>query len=332
LRSSPLQELPDHPVFHRFKIRGDGSVEVLIYDTGYLHVYRGTDGVELFKVRNGSLTTTEYPVVADIDGDSHAEILIASQIPYIDPLTKQKIAPGLQLIQDRNDTWMPTRRIWNQYAYSIDNINDDATIPAHPANGWLVHNSYRQNAYPHGKTNAVADLTVSDFALFDDGTSYSLQFTVRNRGLAPSLSDVDVEIIQGNPETGGQLLGSVTIAPLPFGETSTYSLSGLNVTDINDQLYARINGTKSTEECDYENNIIQAPVVRLSVQDARGLADSQLFVISAVANNNQESQIDTALLEPAVIGEKYSQKISAIDKDKGDGSQQAVDQKCTRRS
>src|SRR5690606_27875615 len=42
---------------------------------------------------------------------------------------------GLVVLRDRLDRWASSRPLWNQHAYSVTNVNDDATIPS--TSQWL---------------------------------------------------------------------------------------------------------------------------------------------------------------------------------------------------
>ena len=54
---------------------------------------------------------------------------------------------GIRVYHDRQEGWARTRKIWNQHAYSITNVNNDGSIPAHPATHWLSRalNTFRSN-------------------------------------------------------------------------------------------------------------------------------------------------------------------------------------------
>jgi hypothetical protein len=52
--------------------------------------------------------------IAVIDNDDQVEIVVASE-PYNGTYT------GLTVIGDKNKSWRPGRKIWNQHAYSITN-------------------------------------------------------------------------------------------------------------------------------------------------------------------------------------------------------------------
>ncbi len=109
---------------------GDGAWEIIWNAPPGLTIYRGSDGQILFnepKVSSG--TSYEYPVIADVDGDNHAEIVTSCD--------------GGTYIIGFDEEWATSRQVWNQYNYSITNINDDLTIPFAEPHSWEVHNTYR---------------------------------------------------------------------------------------------------------------------------------------------------------------------------------------------
>lgn len=61
-----------------FDFDSDGAAEVIYADEVFLRIYRGIDGNVLFSQWHSSCTWNEYPVVADVDGDSSAELVIPS--------------------------------------------------------------------------------------------------------------------------------------------------------------------------------------------------------------------------------------------------------------
>lgn len=120
-----------------FDFNGDGVSEVLYADEGYLRIYAGPTGQELFVIPNPSATHLEYPVVADVDGDGHSEIVLAGNLASsagnweTDPVklaSIQAAGPGIKVYGARSaEKWVPTRTVWNQYSHFVSNVNDDLT-------------------------------------------------------------------------------------------------------------------------------------------------------------------------------------------------------------
>ena len=106
-----------------FDFEGDGTAEIVYGDELFLRIYRGVDGAVLYALPKGSSTAYEFPLVADVDADGNAEIVAVASYFEFGSQT------GIFVIGDANDTWVPTRQIWNQHTYHVTNVNDDGTIP-----------------------------------------------------------------------------------------------------------------------------------------------------------------------------------------------------------
>jgi len=127
-----------------FDFNGDGTAEVVYADEISLFIFQGPDGAVLLEEENhSSRTQLEYPVIADIDNDHHAEILLGSN-----PVFTEGWNGVAMLGSTGEEGWWKARRIWNQHAFFFTNVNDDGTIPVHQAKPWLAHNSFRQNFPP----------------------------------------------------------------------------------------------------------------------------------------------------------------------------------------
>ena len=185
-----------------FDFEGDGRVEVVSAAERSLRIYDGETGSILYQFNKSSATTYEYPLVVDVDADGNAEIITVANNSVVGGSTQ-----GIFVIGDLNDTWVPTRQIWNQHTYHITNINDDGTIPAVEANNWEIYNNYRLNTLTEGNTNACPDLAMSFVRLEDNAGETTITARIGNGGTIFVNSGVNVAFYQGNPEQGGTLLG-----------------------------------------------------------------------------------------------------------------------------
>ena len=93
-----------------------------------------------------SRTTTEYPVVADVDNDGSAEIVVVSDAGF----DNNQTSPTVQVIRDVEDRWIQARRIWNQHTYHVTNVREDGTIPQFEQPNWATLNTFRTNAQIEG--------------------------------------------------------------------------------------------------------------------------------------------------------------------------------------
>ncbi|MGA1840051.1 MAG: PKD domain-containing protein [bacterium] len=188
-----------------FDFDGDGSSEVVYRDELYLRVYRGIDGTILFQVPMSSCTWYEYVLVADVDNDNNAEILaVANNNCGKGPQR------GIYVFGDLNDTWINTRKIWNQHAYHITNINDDGSIPQYEANNWEIYNNFRQNQMiqPFGCIDLIASYIRVNLSNCPD---VEIIARIGNGGALHTAPGLKVAFYDGDPDSGGTLLGTKTV-------------------------------------------------------------------------------------------------------------------------
>ena len=147
-----------------------------------------------------SNTWIEYPVVADVDGDGSAEIVVVADGDQ----------NGLFVIGSDSGNWVGTRSIWNQHAYHIDNVQDDGRISFPEVPSWLTHNSYRQNALPEPSSNVpAADLVPSFVRSIQNGEQVTLAVRIGNGGSVNVGAGVTVALYSDDPEQGGLLIASL---------------------------------------------------------------------------------------------------------------------------
>jgi len=139
--SAPVEDFSGIATGTAFDFLGDGIAEAMYADEQDLYIFDG-EGSVLLQVPRSSDTIIEYPVVADVDNDGSAEIVVVSNT---NPLGVQT-SPLVQVIRDVDDRWIQARRIWNQHTYHVTNVREDGTIPAHESPSWEELNTYRTNA------------------------------------------------------------------------------------------------------------------------------------------------------------------------------------------
>jgi hypothetical protein len=122
-----------------FDFDGNGLSEILYGDETALYVFDGgTGAIRYTDPSHTSRTLHEYPVIADVDGDGRAEIVVAHGGDHV-----PGGAAGLTVFGSANDSWRPARKVWNQHAYSITNIQEDMQVPSSAAANWPQYNSFR---------------------------------------------------------------------------------------------------------------------------------------------------------------------------------------------
>ena len=242
-----------------FDFHGDGRAEVVYADEVAFRIYDGTSGEVVFEDdRHQSNTRIEMPIIADINNDGRAEVLVASA--YADRGDR----PGLWLWKDTDGHWVRTRRIWNQHAYHVTNIEEDGTVPSPPEYNWDNPrlNNFRQNVQPDGLFDAP-DLVLRNI---ENNTTpigcanqglLTVEVEVSNEGAlgVPAGVAVDVELVNGD-DVVEQKRVHTTERLLP-GHFESFELSfqidsALFGTHLD--VHAVIDPDEEVNECNEDNN------------------------------------------------------------------------------
>ncbi len=290
-----------------FDFEGDGRVEVLYADEQYFRIYDGTNGDVLTQIANISVTSTEYPVIADIDNDQSADFIVPSN--WNGPNL------GIRVYESASKSWVPTRSIWNQHAYSITNVNDDGTIPTHPEPSWLSHNTYRLNTFIDRTPLDMPDLRVGDISF--DASADMLTAVIGNIGLAPISSAAEINFYNGDPDQGGALLGTRTVDALASNKQASVTLQ-VAPGSVTEDIVVRINESQAVEECQYVNNQTRAALIELNVQDPEGLNDNQTYLLNVHDVNENPEITSQAEGTSASVDSIYKYQVTAKDNDIGD--------------
>ena len=137
---TPISDVSGTPGATVFDFFGDGTAEVVYADPNFILII-GSDGTVLYEVpRVSGSESIGYPVVADIDSDGSAELIVTSVGPEA----------AVTVLRDARDRWVNARRIWNQHAYHVTNVLEDGAIPAVQPQHWHTFNSFRAQARVDG--------------------------------------------------------------------------------------------------------------------------------------------------------------------------------------
>lgn len=185
-----------------FDFDGDGKFEIVYGDELFVRIFRGSDGAVLWQAPNPNGTFLEYPTIADIDHDGHAEILVPRN--QVDPTLGQQLGltdgGGVFIYGDTFNNWRPARSVWNEHSYHITNVSDDGKVPSHEANSWQKYNTFRAQVPPDGMDPfAAPDLTASRLMLDAGSCPSGLDFILRagNGGSLLSPPGVAVSFYDG---------------------------------------------------------------------------------------------------------------------------------------
>ncbi len=110
------------PAISGFDFEGDGIAELVLTDFGNIYAYRGNTGALIYMAPRINPTNLELPVIADIDNDRRAELVVA----FYDDFGS---SGGIVAYSNVGDSWVAAPRIWNQQAYHVTNVTESGAIP-----------------------------------------------------------------------------------------------------------------------------------------------------------------------------------------------------------
>ncbi|HET9766615.1 MAG TPA: CARDB domain-containing protein, partial [Thermoanaerobaculia bacterium] len=231
-----------------FDLDGDGQREVIYNDESFLYILDGLTGTVLHQRPNTSLTGTELPVVADLDNDGVADILVGSNRHRSgDGSTRGLHALG-------HAGWRGTRAIWNQPSYHVTNVQLDGTVPAHEVPSWQLTNTFRANLeLPRPQQRKLPNVTIGLPRLGSAGPQ-GIPVTLRigNGGAAPAGAGIEVTLAA---QSGGPVVGSAhtltALAPGEWEDVTVYWQAALTEPVA---AVAVVDPTARVDECDRTDN------------------------------------------------------------------------------
>ena len=213
-----------------FDFDGDGRSEIVYNDENTLFVYSydqaGTSSATvIWSTPNSTLTAHEYPVIADVDGDGKAEIIVGAN----DFGRRGNVQSGIHVFGDVRDNWVPTRPVWNQHSYHVTNVSLTGDVPYPEPESWNLTNTYRTNLQGTQSTPALSapNLVVTQIlSNLRCPNRIELGAWVENRGalvVAPGLS---LAFYDGPPSGGNMPFGTaLTTRALNPGDAELVSLN-----------------------------------------------------------------------------------------------------------
>ena len=234
-----------------FDFENDGLYEVVHSDEVNFRILDGLTGTELFKTRHTSPTVFEFPVVADIDGDKQAEIILTGS----DPALTAGTTPGIRVFKARNGAWADAGSVWGSHAFHINEVNEDSTVPLLETPSWLTHNTYRVQRSPLPDPLGMPDFTLGDLRLIDQGPGNqpTVQVRIGNAGPVDAHEPPFVSIWRGNPSAGGVRLKQLRLDTLRPARFQVVNLGEIALSGSG-ELYAVVDQPNRARECRETNN------------------------------------------------------------------------------
>jgi gliding motility-associated-like protein len=279
-----------------FDFNGDGTQEIVYRDEDNLRIMYGGNvpfptGVDANRNWEtfvaGSGTFDEHPVVADIDNDKQAEIIVTSYIvagtnnPAADYRGRLRV---FESDPQAGGPWLSARNIWNQYNYHVVNVNDDLSIPLEqqqhhlefpePGSGYRPFNNFLAQA-PILNDDYIPylplpDATVEVIDLECGVDSFSITLMICNVGDALLPIGTPVAFYEDDPQNGAAVLHSIDLTSVEVLPTSCTNITFTIINSLATTLHLIVNDNNtlptpysllddfpstSILECDYTNNI-----------------------------------------------------------------------------
>ncbi|NJL12262.1 MAG: hypothetical protein HC913_04180 [Microscillaceae bacterium] len=278
-----------------FDFNQDGNYEIVYRDETDIRILDGSaDGVAPSNVATFACTSgtgNEAPIIVDADGDGAAEICVTCGVA-----TNQ--SGNVRLYQSPSRPWAPARKIWNQHAYFVVNINDDLTIPRQqqnhaiafsagiPLNNFLVQATLfdKDGSFIFPAADASIDIDASAINVSNARITLNMEIINTSAAATALAPGMQVSFFNGNPATGGTIIpnANFTLAEFvnpgqtlsvnhdfPFTFTSAFTLYAVINNDGAETPIAIEN--YGQPECDYSNNIDFAVI---GDRDGDGIPDT----------------------------------------------------------
>jgi hypothetical protein len=242
-----------------FDFEGDGKAEVVFADEQDLWVFDGATGaVKLQETRHSSATCSEYPAVADIDNDGHAEIIFTSGA------FNGQTETGVTVVGDADNSWQPGRPTWNQHAYHITNVSNSAGgIPAAMDTNWHTYNTFRSGDLSSATGGAYSDaVPVLAAVCTDECDDGRLEVVVQvgNMGIADLPAGVPFSLYTREGDRWRLLETRRTPGHVPSGSTTPSEVFQLAAADVPEGELKLVvddeGGIEFFAECHEDNNAL----------------------------------------------------------------------------
>ncbi len=233
-----------------YDVDGTGGLEILFADQSTFKIFDGVTGATNYSnSKHSSGTAFEYPSVADIDNDGHAEILFVSNDVIRD-------APSaITALEHDGAGWPASGRTWGIHDFAITNINPDGSVPASPDPYWNVYNVYRARVAADDPASADLLADITDVCVADcEYGPVAVGVWVQNQGGADVDAGAELELYAVD---GGvpRLVASSTLPAIAAGSSLDGIQFDLVPADIGSEGFrVSVDTTFAIGECDETNN------------------------------------------------------------------------------
>ncbi len=234
-----------------YDVNGDGAYEVLFADEVAFRIYDGATGTVRYEnTTHASVTIWEYPVVADVDADGSAEIVVADN---------DGAWRGITVYGHAGDGWPRSGPTWGIHDFAVTNLDPDGHVPTSPEPSWLAHNVFRARPAVDDPSTpdlvpAILDLCVADC----DTGPVAVSVEVANHG-GRDVRAGAVLALYADDDGAPRLVATATLPEIPAGSKAGVTLE-LALADVGTHGLVAVvdddgSGLGRLAECDETNNV-----------------------------------------------------------------------------
>lgn len=250
--SAPTTDVSGFSGCSGYDVDGDGAYELFYADEEDFYIFDGATGAVLYtNPDHSSETLWEYPVIADMDGDGSAEVVLASSYTWPEGTWK-----GVTVLGHVGDGWAPAGPTWATHDFAVTNLDPDGHVPSPPIPSWQAYNVFR--ARPQVDGLALADLVVAITDVCVQDCTYGpvrVAIQATNQGGRDVGAGVVANTYAVDDDVTLRLVDSVTLPALPAGTRAEGIEVALDPADAGRQGFeVRIDEPDGERECDESNN------------------------------------------------------------------------------
>lgn len=229
----------------------DGAYELLFAGETQFAIYDGRTGATRFvDPDHTSYTLWEYPIVADVDADGAAEIVVVAAAG---------VNQGVNVYGHRENAWPSPGSTWCSHDFSVTNSPEDCALPPSRTPSWLAGNLFRARPGPAAAA-ATADLVVgvSDGCVADCVWGpVQLAVYAENQGGVDVGTSVLLEVVALD-EDAERVVATTWLPPVPAGRRLDGLTFDLLPEDVGTRgIAVRLDGEAVIPECEEANNRLE---------------------------------------------------------------------------
>ncbi len=277
-----------------FDFNQDGIMEIVYRDETALRIINasgkshltGNDTLpfyNLYSLNMAAGTWMENPVVAEVNNDGAAEIVVCGMLGTGPGGAGSNYQyQGHLVILGGIHPWAPTRKVWNQYMYNVTNINEDLTTPRYIFDNatfftdfdgaqYQPYNNFLQQATTltdRGRPyTAASDVFSTQASIQSSNDVFTITLDLSNQGDNALTAPYQITVYKNTYR--GQVLYTQTISqslPQSGSQTVTITLPHNTICSLVDvdSLVIALNDAgagiaqhgNQSPECDTTNNIV----------------------------------------------------------------------------